>query len=67
MSGISFVVNARSSLAIVSSVSEPELLLLKQFWRSHTTIELSGNNIESFFAGAGNEQLKISIFAPRIF
>ena len=32
-----------------------------------TAIELSGNNFESSFVGAVNEQLTISIFAPRIF
>ena len=40
----------------MSSDSKPELLLLKQFWRSRTAIELSGNNFESSFAGAGTQR-----------
>ena len=35
MSGISFVVNARSSLAICRAIQSQSCLLLKQFWRRY--------------------------------
>ena len=35
MSGISFVVNARSSLAVCRAIQSQNYLLLKQFWRSY--------------------------------
>ena len=60
--------NARNSLAMLSD-SESELFITQSSFNGSTSIELSENNFESLFVGAGNEkkQLKFSVYAPRIF
>ena len=58
-----FVVNARNSLAMLSD-SESELFITQSSFNGSTSIELSENNFESLFVGAGNEKT-VEIFSLR--
>ena len=48
------LVNARKRLAMLSD-SESELFVTQRSFSGSTSIELSGNNFESLFADANNE------------
>ena len=55
--------NARNSLAMLSD-SESELFITQSSFNGSTSIELSENNFESLFVGAGKEKT-VEIFSLR--